>query len=81
MWKDNLFGNEFKDEEAVYDDAIENMDVEDYIEFGNFDIKELLSIVFQNSICDDVLEDKIEEARSKYIDWYYDEIEDESEEE
>ena len=81
MWKDSLFGNEFEDEEAVYDDAIENMDVDDYIEFDNFDIKELLSIVFQNSICDDVLEDKIEEARSKYIDWYYDEIEDESEEE
>lgn len=80
MWQD-FCGNKFEDKDALYEDVMLAMDVDDYVEFGHFDIQELLSIIFQKGICDYRLEAKLEEARDNYIDFYYDEIEDESEEE
>ena len=74
MWED-AFGNEFEDEEAVYSDAMEKMDIDDYAEFGDYSIQELLSIIFQNEIYDDRLETKLNEARNNYIEWNYNEIE------
>lgn len=80
MWED-MFGNEFEDEDGVYQDAIEKMDIDDYAEFGDFGIQELLSIIFQNGIYDNKFEAKLEEARNNYIEWNYNEVEEEEEDE
>ena len=73
MWED-MFGNEFENEDEVCQDAFEKMDIDDYAEFGDYSIQELLSIIFQNGIYDNKLEAKLEEARNNYIEWNYNEI-------
>ena len=80
MWED-MFGNKFEGEDEVYQDTIEMMDIDDYVEFGNFSIQELLSIFFQNNIYDSRIETKLEEARNNYIEWNYNKVEEENEEE
>lgn len=75
----DLEGNKFETLEEIMEDAETNMGVEDYGEFGNFTVTELLTIIFKNGLYEEI-EDKTHDALMNYIDWYYSKIEEEEDE-
>lgn len=79
-WEDN-YGNIFRSENELYQDVSENMTLADYAHFGDFSVEELLSIIFQNEIYNNKLEEKLCIARDNYIENYYIEIEEDEESE
>lgn len=78
MWKDK-FGNVFLTKDEVMQDIWENMDVEDYFEYGDFDPTEILKELIR--LENDFIIPKMRAAEDRWLEEHYEEIEDEEEEE
>ena len=72
------FGNVLTEEEAM-DDVRQNMTIEDYVFFGDFDIEEILKWCFQQDGFVEAFDKNIEQAERDYFDEFYREVDDDEE--
>lgn len=74
------FGNVFTEEEAM-EDVRQNISIEDYFTFGDFDVTEVLRWCFNQDNFIEAFRKNIEQAEQDYFNEFYLEIDDEEEEE
>lgn len=72
------FGNVFTEEEAM-EDVRQNMTIEDYLMFGDFDVEEILKWCFKQDGFIEAFHNNIEQAERDYFDEFYLEVDDEEE--
>lgn len=75
MWEDMYNGTIYEDEDRAREVAKEEMDLDDYLEFGDFSLEKLLKLVWK--YCSDEIFDEITEAEERYFDNRFCEVEEE----
>ena len=75
MWEDMYNGTIYEDEDRAREVAKEEMDLDDYLEFGEFSLEKLLKLVWK--YCSDEIFDEMTEAEERYFDNRFCEVEEE----
>lgn len=75
MFKDMYNGTIYEDEDRAREVAKEEMDLDDYLEFGDFSCEKLLELVWR--YCPDEIFDEMTDAEERYFDNRFYEVEDE----
>lgn len=75
MWEDMYNGTIYEDEDEARKTATEEMDIDDYIEWGSFSLEKLIRLVLQH--CPDEIYNEMTEAEERYFDNRFCEIEEE----
>lgn len=75
MWEDMYNGTIYEDEDEAREVAKEEMDLDDYLEFGDFSLEKLLKLAWK--YCSDEIFDEMTEAEERYFDNRFCEVEEE----
>lgn len=75
MFEDMYNGTIYEDEDKAREVAKEEMDLDDYLEFGDFSLEKLLKLVWK--YCSDEIFDEMTEAEERYFDNRFCEVEEE----
>lgn len=75
MFEDMYNGTIYEDEDRAREVAKEEMDLDDYLEFGDFSLEKLLKLVWK--YCSDEIFDEMTEAEERYFDNRFCEVEEE----
>ena len=75
MFEDMYNGTIYEDEDKAREVAKEEMDLDDYLEFGDFSLKKLLKLAWK--YCPDEIFDEMTEAEERYFDNRFCEVEEE----
>ncbi len=73
MFEDMYNGTIYEDEDKAREVAKEEMDLDDYLEFGEFSLEKLLKLVWK--YCSDEIFDEMTEAEERYFDNRFCEVE------
>ena len=75
MWEDMYNGTIYKDEDEAREIAKEEMEISDYLEWGDFSYERLIELVLK--YCPDEIFDEMTEAEERYFDNRFCEVEEE----
>lgn len=75
MWEDMYNGTIYEDEDRAREVAKEEMDLDDYLESGDFSLKKLLKLAWK--YCSDEIFDEMTEAEERYFNNRFCEVEEE----
>ena len=75
MWEDMYNGTIYKDEDEAREIAKEEMEISDYLEWGDFSYERLIELVLK--YCPDEIFDEITKAEERYFDNRFCEVEEE----
>lgn len=75
MWEDMYNGTIYEDEDRAREVAKEEMDLDDYLDWGDFSLEKLLKLVWK--YCSDEIFDEMTEAEERYFDNRFCEVEEE----
>ena len=73
MWEDRYDGTIYKDEDEAKEAAREQMELDDYIDWGDYPLEKLIRLVWK--YCPDEIYDETLEAEERYFDNRFYEIE------
>lgn len=77
MFEDRYNGTIYEDEDEAREVAKEEMDLETYLDWGEFSLEKLLKLVWK--YCPDEIFDEMTEAEERYFDNRFCEVEEEDE--
>lgn len=75
MFEGMYNGTIYEDEDKAREVAKEEMDLDDYLEFGDFSLEKLLKLAWK--YCSDEIFDEMTEAEERYFDNRFCEVEEE----
>lgn len=75
MWEDMYNGTIYEDEDEAREVAKEEMDLETYLDWGEFSLAKLIELVWK--YCLDEIFDEMTEAEERYFDNRFCEVEEE----
>lgn len=73
MFEDMYNGTIYEDEDRAREVAKEEMDLDDYLDWGDFSLEKLLKLVWK--YCSDEIFDEMTEAEERYFDNRFCEVE------